>query len=337
MILSQSTQQYFREIVSKVATGTGEQSSKTPYWIHDDLILSRYECIRAVWTGRDTISNACCQFGVTRSLYYELENKFIEHGVLGLFSFSCGVRQHKALEKLVLLVKKCHPHSSHTEILRVAQALPLTKELATPELITDILNSHGYGHASMNTNPVFWGRIQRTIEEVERASSTMIPGRDMKRRKQTFLVDHESCHSRLECLRELSFNPKAKAKSTCIHFNISLKRYYWLVQDYRLFDVWGIVSASSYGKKESISCELQLKIILEKLKKPSCSPQQMVDQFKLKCSRFVVDRILKCWQLKGKTHSAVSLQQFLPTNDAPDSEVFSQKQSAFHPCLKKRL
>jgi hypothetical protein len=127
MILSQYTQQYFREIVSKVATCAGEQSSKTPYIRH--------------W------------------------------------------------KKLVLLVKKCHPHSSHTEILRVAQALPLTKELATPVLITDILNPHGYGYANMNTDPAFWTRIQRTIEEVERASGLMVTGRDIKRRKETFFID----------------------------------------------------------------------------------------------------------------------------------------------------
>jgi hypothetical protein len=73
--------------------------------------------------------------------------------------------------------------------LRVAQALPLTKELATPVLITNILNYHGYGHANMNTDPAFWTRIQRTIEEVERASGLMVTGRDIKRRKQTFFID----------------------------------------------------------------------------------------------------------------------------------------------------
>jgi hypothetical protein len=158
----------------------------------------------------------------------------------------------------------------------------------------------------------------------------MVTGRDIKPRKQTFFIDNDNCHHRLECLRELSFNPKAKIKPTCIRFNLPLKRYYRLVQDYRLYGVWAIVSASAYGKKESIASELQFKIILEKLKNPSSSPQQMVDQFKLKCSRFVVDRILKRWQLTGKAHPAVSLQPFLSTSDAPDNtDCFSQKHTAF--------
>ena len=337
MIFSQSAQQYFREMVSKVAAGAGEKFSKTPYWIENDLIINNYECIRAVWTRRSTISNACSQFSVARSSYYELENKFIKHGVLGLFSYSNGVKQHKDIEKLVLLVKKCHPRSSHTEILRVAEALPLTEKVATLELISNILNSHGYGHANMNTDPSFWGRIQRSIKEVDRASKSMISGRDKKNRKETFFVDNESCHNRLECLRELFFKPKAKVKSTCIQFNIPLKSYYRIVQDYRIFGVWAIVSASAYGKRDSISNELQLKIILEKLKNPSWSPQQMVDQFQLKCSRFVVDRVLKRWKLTDKGHSAVSLQQFLPPSDAQVSESLSQKQSAFHLMPEKTL
>lgn len=328
MILSTTTQKYFREIVSNVAAELGKQSSSTPYWIENDTILTAYESIRDVWIGRSSIQNACTKHNINRSFYYEAEDTFLLYGVPGLFSISNSVKQYHDLERLVVMVKKCRPASNQTAILRMAEALPLTKTVATPSIITSILNSHGVGHGRMGTDEVFWARVQRSIEEAERASKLPITGRDKKRRKETFFIDKDTYQHRLECLRTLFFNAKAKIKETCIQHNLPLTTFYRLQEDYRIFGVWAIVPASARGKGESIADELQLAIILEKLKNPMLNSQQIVENLELKCSRFVVGRVLKRWKLATKELSPISLQAFLGPSDTEKEGMVSPQRSA---------
>ncbi|MBC8553589.1 MAG: transposase [Candidatus Brocadiales bacterium] len=337
MILSNAAQGYFREIVAKVAAEIGKQSSNTPYWIENDTILNSYECIREVWTGRNTMQNALNKYGISRSSYYELEDRFVLHGLPGLFSAVNGAKQDNDLERLVLMVRRSRPTANHTAILRVAEALPLTKENASLSIIASILDSHGYGHGRMSTDEVFWARIQRSIEAMLRASKLIIPGRDKKHRKETFFVDGDPWQNRLECLRKLFFDSKAKVKSTCTQYNVPYTTYYRLQEEYRIFGVWAIVPANTIGKSDSIADELQLKIILEKLKNPMMTPQDIVNQFDLMCSRFVVNRVLRRWRLTSKKLSPVSLQEFLPPIDAQNDGSFLQKKSAYHLMPEKTL
>ncbi len=98
--------------------------------------------------------------------------------------------------------------------------------------------------------------------------------------------------------------------------------YYRLIKEYRLYGPWAIVSANAYGKKDSISDELQLKILLARLEHPSWSAQQIVDTSKLRCSRYVVNRIIKRWGLQDKGRSAVALDRFMELSQPKTEEPF---------------
>ncbi|MBA7581497.1 hypothetical protein ES708_23402 [subsurface metagenome] len=138
-----------------------------------------------------------------------------------------------------------------------------------------------------------------------------IKGRDPRHRKKSFFIETDPFHKRLECLRELYHSAKPQVKQTCLRYNIPLTTYYRLVQDYIFHGPWSVISASSHGKHESISAELQLKIILDKLEHPLWSAQQIIDSEKLYCSRFVVNRAIKRWGLEDKTRAPIALDRLV--------------------------
>ena len=153
---------------SKVTREMASYHSDTPYFIKDDPIVSRYEVLRKVWFGSIPIKQACLEHNISHSSYYEIEERFVQYGLAGLFSIpGGGVKQEPSLEQLVLIVKKCRPSVSQIAVLRIAQAVPVTQVVADSGVISRILSSHGYGHSSLETDRDFWGRIQRSLVELE--------------------------------------------------------------------------------------------------------------------------------------------------------------------------
>ncbi|GAH41357.1 unnamed protein product, partial [marine sediment metagenome] len=142
-------------------------------------------------------------------------------------------------------------------------------------------------------------------------------------------MDTDPYHNRMELLRELFFNRKAKVYDTCIRLNIPVTTYYRLIKEYRLYGPWAIISANAYGKKDSISDELQLKILLERLEHPTWSAQQIVDTGKLRCSRYVVNRIIKRWGLQDKGRSPVALDRFMELSKPKTEEPFKPIETAY--------
>ncbi len=323
MILSPSSIKYFKLLGSKVTREMASYHSATPYFIEDDPIISHYEILRRVWLGSVAIKRVCVDNKLSRSSYYEIEDRFVRDGLVGLFpSLSGTVNQAPNLEQLVLIVKNCRPSVSQIALLRFAQAVAVTQAVADSEVISRILNSHGYGYASLETDRDFFGRIQRSLTELEGLRERPVGGRRRDERKDTFFVDTDPIHNRLECLRELFFNRKARVYETCIRLNIPMTTYYRLIKEYRLYGPWAIVSANAYGKKDSISDELQLKILLARLEHPSWSAQHIVDTGKLRCSRYVVNRIIKRWGLQDKGRSPVALDRFMELSKPKTEEPF---------------
>ena len=304
--------------------------SATPYFIEDDPVINRYEILRKVWLTSIPIKQACLEHQISRSTYYEIEDRFIRHGLAGLFSIpGGGMEQEPTLEHLILIVKMCRPSVSQIAILRVAQAVPVTKEIADSQVISRILTSHGWGYARLETDRDFWSRIQRSLLELKGIMERQPPERRRDSRKESFFVDTDPYHNRLECLRELFFNRKAKVQETCLRHNIPMTTYYRLINEYRLYGPWAIISANVYGKKDSISAELQLKIILEKLQHPTWSGQEIVDANKLRCSRHVVNRIIKRWGLQDKRRPPVALDRFMELSKPKAEAVFKPINTAY--------
>jgi hypothetical protein len=328
MILSPSSLTYFSLLGSKVSKAMAAHHSETPYFIEDDSLINHYEMLRKVWVGGVPIKQVCSQHSISRSTYYEIEERFIGHGVAGLFPLPGG-QQEPALEQLTLIVKECHPSVSQIAVLRVAQAVPVTQQVADSQMISKILNCHGYGYAAMQSDREFWARIQRSLSELEGVLKTPGPPRRRNTRTDSFFSDTDSYHNRLECFRELFFNRKGKVQQTCLRLNIPMSTYYRVANEYRQYGPWAIISANAYGKKDSISAELQLKIILEKLQHPSWSGQQIVEANELRCSRHVVNRIIKRWGLQEKGRSAVALDRFMDLGKPTGEVVFKPIQTAY--------
>ena len=211
MILSPGSIMYFKLLSSKVTREMASYHSATPYFIEDDPIIRHYEILRKVWLGSVPIKRVCLEYKLSRSSYYEIEDRFVRDGLVGLFPSPGGtVNQAPNLEQLVILVKNCRPSVSQIALLRFAQAVAVTQAVADSQMISRILNSHGYGYASLESDRDFFGRIQRSLTELKGLKESPIGGRKRDERKDAFFVDTDPFHNRLECLRELFFNRKAR-------------------------------------------------------------------------------------------------------------------------------
>lgn len=299
---------YFKHLQSGVSQGMAKSGSKQPYFISDDPVIENYEILREIWLKRNPIKETCCRRNTSRSLYYELEGRFIHHGIAGIFPDFKEPVICPHLERLVLLVKTSRPSLSQQSIFRFAQAVPLTKPFANIDLIAQILKSHGLAVSSQSADKEFWGRVQRILELCKTLRSTVVKGRDKKKRFETFFSDSDIYHTRLELIRDLFFNSKIHIKDRCVRYGISPTSYYRLVKDYKVWGPWAIFSAVKPGK-EAVSSEWELRIILEKLHYPELSAQQVVRNLKLKCSRFAVNRVFSRWNLKEKRRSPIALDR----------------------------
>lgn len=186
------------------------------------------------------------------------------------------------------------------------------------DLISNILSSHGYGQSNLPNDPMYWGRIQRSLEIWDKSLNSTIKGRDAKDRKSGFFVEADIPHKKLECLKDLYYQKKRQVYQTFMRYNIPHSSYYKLIKEYCDFGPWSVVSAPSLGKHESIYGAIQLKVILDKLEHPSWSPQQIIDHNKFKCSRFAVNRVIRRWGIEDKARTPVALDRLVKQSLSAD-------------------
>jgi hypothetical protein len=315
MILPTSSLNYFKLLSSKVTKEMAKYNSRIPYYIHRDPVINTYEAIRKVWLSSIPIKDVCKVHNISRSFFYEMEERFLAYGLAGLYILPKGGKEEPFLEQLVLIVKRCRPSITNIAILRIAQAVPITENKADIKLIGKILTSHGYGFSALETDREFWGCIQRTLVKLKSLINKPLGGRKKRPRKDFFFSDKDPYHKRLELLRSLFFSKKQKVKDACIQHNIPTTTYYRLIEDYHLYGPWAVLDSPAYGKRSSISDELQLKIILEKLAHPTWSGQKLTDVYKLKCSRYVVNRIIRRWGLEDKNRLPLVLDSFIESDE----------------------
>ena len=120
MILSNKNKEYFKYLQAKVSQAMARFSTNRPYLVEDDPIVTNYEIIREVWFEGVPIKNVCKRHNLSRSQYYEKEEGFVTHGLVGLFP---EVKTHSYsadLECLIVLVSKARPFLSQQAMLRIA-------------------------------------------------------------------------------------------------------------------------------------------------------------------------------------------------------------------------
>ncbi len=325
MILSDRSIQNFQKLCAQVSHAMAQHGRRTPYLVGHSVI-QEYECLRRVWLKREPIKNVCATYGLSRTSYYDFEHRFVEYGVAGLFPELNGTTQRPSLERLVLLAKQARPSLGVQALLRVAEAVPLTRSEAEVDIISQVLKSHGLNPSAQASDAEFFGRLQRILDHLKRLKQKRLRGRDPSARPKSFFVDEDGCQRHLELLRELFYSPKAKAGEACARHGVSRSTYYRLVEAYRAYGPWGLIGSPLPGK-EGLSDELQLNVILSKLRHPSFSAQEVVDALKLRCSRFQVNRIFQQWELTDKNRRPVALDEYAaPESDAPAEPV----RSAWH-------
>ena len=176
-----------------------------------------------VWYDKSSITDACNRHSIPRSTYYMLEEEFIKFGVPGLFPIMKQVMQFPKVEELVLLVKRSLPRPSITNIgvVRIAQALPVTKEDVNLDLVSEVLISHGISGNDIPSDRDFFSKLQRIMNSIFYFKKGLGTHRDPKKRNETFYDDNDEYHKRLELLRELHYNPSTKLRKTCTKFGIA--------------------------------------------------------------------------------------------------------------------
>lgn len=328
MILSHNTRSYFALLQAKVLQGMAQFGRQTPYLLDDDPVLSNYEVIRDVWLNGSPIKESCEQHGLSRSQYYEKEDRFVAHGLPSLFPDVRTLPISEDLELLVIMVSKARPSVSQQSIMRIAEAVPATQEDAGMESVSQILTSYGRSVSNRPGDSEFWSRIQRTLHQLNRLKVGVIKGRNKKRRRKTFFQDNDPYHKRLELLRELFYQPFLGVKEACLQFGISPTSYYRLVKDYRLFGPWAVIPGNLPGKK-TMSHETELNIVLQKLRHPHYSAQEMVKILKLRCSRYAVNRVFSRWGLGDRKRPPIALDRFVAV-DVVEEKPFEPVTAAYH-------
>jgi hypothetical protein len=168
-----------------------QYSSRTPYFLDDDPVIANYEILREVWFGGAPIKTVCRRHDLSRSQYYEKEDRFVKHGVLGLFPKLKTLHYSSMLERLIVMVCKARPSLSQQAMLRIAQALDLTRDEADMEGVSQILASYGRSISDRPEDSKFWFRIQRTLNQLLQLNKRPIKGRTQKqRRKDLFAIWH---------------------------------------------------------------------------------------------------------------------------------------------------
>jgi len=329
MILSHKSREYFKLLAAKVSQAMARYSSRTPYFLDNDPVITNYEIIREVWFDGAPIKNVCQRHNLSRSQYYEKEDRFVKHGVLGLFPKLKTLPYSPMLERLIVMVCKARPSLSQQAMLRIAQALPLTRDEADMEGVAQILASYGRCICDRPEDGKFWFRIQRTLNQLSQLNKRPIQGRNKKQRRKTFFHDNDIYHKRLELLRELFFNRSAGIKEICLQYGISATSYYRLVDEYRLFGPWAVIPANLPGK-EAMSSATELNIILEKLRYPGRSAQQIVKTLKLRCSKYAVYRVFSRWGLTDKNRAPIALDRYCAPETSTADKPFTAIASAYH-------
>jgi hypothetical protein len=330
MIFHESSIAYFNAMKAKVSKGMVLSGQSSPYEVAEEPILREYECLREVWRGRVPVKRVCARYGVSRSAYYGFESKFLRYGVCGLFMDKCGCDQDPKLEELVLLIKKARPAISRQGIHRIVNAVPAIDTPIDEARITQVLASHGRGVSNMDSDIDFWERLQRVFKSLERTRRG--PGNAFKRRsiasrKETFFIDGDTSHLRLELMRELALEKKWSLSGHCQTFGVSLSCYYRLAEDYTVIGPWAVVPAPDYGRS-SLNSELELRVILEKLGAPALTSGDIAARLKLKISRFAVNRVLNKWGLRDRKRKPVFLDRHM--GEEVDSRGTSVRKAALN-------
>ena len=287
----------------------GQTGSRTPYYLENDPVITNYEIIRDVWVGNSSIKTVCENYHLSRSQYYDKEDAFVNHGFPGLYPEIRTLPLSEDLERLVMMVNNARPSLSQQAILRIAEAVPLTKEAADMESVSQILASYGSSVSNRPVDKAFWSRIQRSLDQLKRLKQTRIKGRNRKSREKTFFNDKDPFHKRMALLRHLFYHPSVGIKEACLQFGVSPTSYYRLVKDYRVLGPWAIIPGNLPGK-ETMSNETELNIILKKLRYPGYSAQEMVNMLKLRCSRYAVNRVFSRWSLTDRKRPPIALDQY---------------------------
>jgi transposase len=93
-------------------------------WTQTEAVLERQKFVKAVLSGRSTMTDVCQRFGVSRQTGYEVMARHRERGMVGLVDASRAPKTHPnqsspEVEGAVLRVRKAHPTWGSKKIIDI--------------------------------------------------------------------------------------------------------------------------------------------------------------------------------------------------------------------------
>ena len=308
MIFTKKQLHYLEELPATVAHALpGAPNPDVPFFLNDPVVR-QYEMLRGVWVDGKSVKHACRTFQCCRTDYYRLEDAFLDHGIVAIYPGLGSKRQHPKLERLVLLVKATRPLATATAILRLAESLwPMHPP--TLSTIGHILHCHGYGISRDESDREYWHGIQECVEAVNGLLSKPGPLRNKRHRRAEFYIPEEGLQVRFELFRELASDPDSKVGKVVRRYGMSRPTFYKYLYRFRRYGAWGLIDWRQAGRgKDTMSMELELRVIEEKLEHPRLSLDALVARMRLRCSRTAVYGILRYWELLDKDRPSVMLR-----------------------------
>jgi hypothetical protein len=297
MVLTDMAKTYFASIPFKVRAALATTKGIAPFVYEDEPFFVAYEVLtqrRAKRLSRRAVAE---QLGISRNRVEHLEDRFTQHGTVGLLAQVSRVEVDPMLEQLVVLVKSARPHEHASFALRLANALELPG--GSLELIRQIQRCHGYGQRLDAGDVTYFQELQHILDSVERHMRNPTRRDQRVGREHFFDYEHDPLQQRVELFKTLSTcQRRRQTRATLRQFGIHPNRYYMLKDRYLTFGVWGLVDRIQTTKKgEKLSPELEMDIIEQRLMDPSLSTSKMVGKLKLKCSRSHVQNVYTRWRL----------------------------------------
>jgi hypothetical protein len=299
MVFTDATWKYFSIIPFKVRAAMSQSQAVAPFLYEDESFFTCYEAMVRRRAQHQTQRAVAQGLSISRDVMRQMEDRFLNHGTIGLLPQVLSVDVDPRLERLVVLIKSARPHKNASLALRLSHALQIPG--ATLELIRQIQRCHGYGQNLDSKDVEYFGELQHILESVSHYLKKS-PRRNKELGSQSFFdFDHDPLQQRVELFKMLSSCRKRRQIRPILkQFGLHPNRYYELKERYMKYGVWGLIDRLQITKRgEKISPELELQIIEERLMDTNLSPLKMIRKLKLKCSKSNVQKVYTRWKLSS--------------------------------------
>jgi len=305
MVFTDATLEYFSLIPYRIRRAMAETQAFAPFAYEDEPFFRTYEAMELRWKKRRSRREVAQSLGISRDKLKALEERFAKYGALGLLPELSGSPVDPRLERLVVLVKSARPHEHANLALRLAEALELPG--ASLSVIRQVQRCYGYGQRQDEKDVAHLRGLQHIVDSVARQMKKAWAREKEFGAPHFFDFDRDSLQQRAELFRRLSTCEKRRqTRGLLRQFGVHPNRFYELRERYLRYGIWGLVDLIQTTKRgEKLSPELELQILEERVMDPGLSTTKMIEALELNCSKALVQKVYRRWQLSRLKEAVV--------------------------------